>query len=98
MVLIEKKEKEINRRPPPPYYIHSLSFYQVNKISIVNMEGIVPRLVRMKRDGQTVINYHHYRVKIFCEVYPKNYDFIYFFLNKVVSIFNLITINILLGY
>ena len=40
----------------------------------------------------------HYRVKIFCEVYPKNYDFIYFFLNKVVSIFNLITINILLGY
>ena len=62
------------------------------------MEDIVPRLVQMKRDGQTVINYHHYRVEIFCEVYPKNYDFIYFFLNKVVSIFNLITINILLGY
>ena len=35
---------------------------------------------------------------LFCEVYPKNYDFIDFFLNKVVSIFNLITINILLGY
>ena len=62
------------------------------------MEDIVPRLVRMKRDGQTVINYHHYRVEIFCEVYPKNYAFIYFFLNKVVSIFKLITINILLGY
>ena len=74
------------------------TFYQANKISIVNMEDIVPRLVRMKRDGQTVINYHHYQVEIFCEVYPKNYDFIYFFLNKVVSIFNLITINILLGY
>ena len=68
------------------------TFCQANKISIVNMEDIVPRLVRMKRDGQTVINYHHYRVEIFCEVYPKNYDFIYFFLNKVVSIFNLITI------
>ena len=62
------------------------------------MEDIVPRLVQMKRVGQTVINYHHYRVEIFCEVYPKNYDFIYFFLNKVVSIFNLITINILIGY
>ena len=62
------------------------------------MEDIVPRLVRMKRDGQTVINYHHYQVEIFCEVYSKNYDFIYFFLNKAVSIFNLITINILLGY
>ena len=74
------------------------TFCQANKISIVNMEDIVPRLVRMKRDGQTVINYHHYRVEIFCEVYPKNYDFIYFFLNKVVLIFNLITINILLGY
>ena len=73
-------------------------FCQDNKISIVNMEDIVPRLVRMKRDGQTVINYHHYRVEIFGEVYPKNYDFIYFFLNKVVSIFNLITINIFLGY
>ena len=33
---------------------------QANKISIVNMEDIVPRLVRMKRDEQTVINYHHY--------------------------------------
>ena len=74
------------------------TFCQANKISIVNMEDIVPRLVRMIRDGQTVINYHHYRVEIFCEVYPKNYDFIYFFLNKVVTIFNLITINILLGY
>ena len=74
------------------------TFCQANKISIVNMEDIIPRLVRMKRDGQTVINYQHYRVEIFCEVYPKNYDFIYFFLNKVVSIFNLITINILLGY
>ena len=62
------------------------------------MKDIVLRLVQMKRDGQTVINYHHYRVEIFCEVYPKNYNFIYFFLNKVVSIFNLITINILLGY
>ena len=62
------------------------------------MEDIIPRLVQMKRDGQTVINYHDYRVEIFCEVYLKTYDFIYFFLNKVVSIFNLITINILLGY
>ena len=97
MILIKKK-KEINRRPPPPYCIDSLSFCQANKISIVNMEDIVPRLVQMKRDRQTVINYHHYRVEIFGEVYPKNYDFIYFFLNKVVSIFNLITINILLGY
>ena len=74
------------------------TFFQANKISIVNMEDTVPRLFRMKRDGQTVINYHHYRVEIFCEVYPKNYDFNYFFLNKVVSIFNLNTINILLGY
>ena len=62
------------------------------------MKNIVQKLVQMKRDGQTVINYYYYRVKIFYEVYPKNYDFIYFFLNKVVSIFNLITINILLGY
>ena len=62
------------------------------------MEDIVPRLVRMKRDGQTVINYHHYRVEIFYKVYPKNYDFIYLFLNKAVSIFNLITINILVSY
>ena len=47
------------------------TFCQANQISIVNMEDIVPRLVRMKRDGQTIINYHHYRVEIFCEVYPK---------------------------
>ena len=97
MLVLIKKKKEINRRPPPPYCIDSLSFCESNKILIVNMEDIVPRLVQMKRDGQTVINYH-YRVEIFCEVYPKNYDFIYFFLNKVVSIFNLISINILLGY
>lgn len=43
-------------------------FCQVNEIDVTNMDDIVPRQIRMKRDGKVVTNYHYYRVEIFCQV------------------------------
>ena len=44
------------------------TFCQANDNPIINMEDIVPRMTRVKRDKRTTTNYHHYRVEIFCEV------------------------------
>ncbi|XP_047953108.1 zinc finger MYM-type protein 1-like [Salvia hispanica] len=43
-------------------------FCRVNEIDVTNMDDIVPRRIRMKRDGTVVTNYHYYRVEIFCQV------------------------------
>lgn len=44
------------------------TFCLANDIPIINMEDIVPRFVRVKRDRRNITNYHHYRVEIFSEV------------------------------
>ena len=74
------------------------TFCRANEIPIVNMEDIVPKLTRIKRDGKTVTHYHHYRVEIFCQVTQKFMTLIYFFKIKFASIHNLITLDIILGY
>ena len=43
-------------------------FCRVNEIDVTNMDDIVPKRIRMKRDGTVVTNYHYYRVEIFCQV------------------------------
>jgi hypothetical protein len=47
------------------------TFCLANDIPVINMEDTVPRLVRVKRDGRIVTNYHHYHVEIFIEVIYK---------------------------
>lgn len=45
------------------------SFCIANNIDeVFNMEDIIKSRTRMKRDGHSVTNYHHYRVEVFCEV------------------------------
>ena len=53
------------------------TFCQANDIPVINMEDTVPRLIRVKRDRKTITNYHHYCVKIFCEVIQKIIALIY---------------------
>ncbi|CAM8995104.1 unnamed protein product [Rhodiola kirilowii] len=43
-------------------------FCQANKIPVINMDDIVPRMVRVKRDGLSITNHHHYKCEIFYEV------------------------------
>jgi hypothetical protein len=47
------------------------TFCLTNDIPVINMEDTVPRLVRVKREGRTITNYHHYHVEIFIEVIYK---------------------------
>ncbi|XP_074359802.1 uncharacterized protein LOC141699898 [Apium graveolens] len=44
------------------------SFCVANNITVVNVDDIIQSRTRMRRDGQSVTNYHHYRVEVFCEV------------------------------
>ncbi|KAL9665259.1 hypothetical protein QQ045_020674 [Rhodiola kirilowii] len=43
-------------------------FCQANEIPVINMDDIVPRMVRVKRDGVSITNHHHYKCEIFYEV------------------------------
>ncbi|XP_042032225.1 uncharacterized protein LOC121778900 [Salvia splendens] len=44
------------------------AFCRANEIDVPNMDKIVPRRIRMKNDGQSITNYHYYRVEIFYQV------------------------------
>ncbi|XP_042029988.1 uncharacterized protein LOC121776904 [Salvia splendens] len=44
------------------------AFCRTNEIDVPNMDKIVPRRIRMKNDGQSITNYHYYRVEIFYQV------------------------------
>ncbi|XP_039115849.1 uncharacterized protein LOC120251383 [Dioscorea cayenensis subsp. rotundata] len=44
------------------------SFCKENSIDVPNMEDNMPIRGRSRREGQFITHFHHYRVKIFCEV------------------------------